>query len=169
MSEITKMENKTQRNTRLLLKNYRMLCWSARTDLLELIDCSCADEIHTIVDRVRDLVDIHEDIKITRRLESLARTNALISLLESAVESLKEMPGYADVYDVIYDSYLLKLGDGCAIRSNADRVCCMRNISKATYYRLHNLGIRAIAMQLWGMDIQICNALKGMLNMLGMG
>ena len=134
-------------NTNKLLKNYRKIAWSVKTapyDIADLLGKEFED-----VDKLLKALDISDDIKGDKGehvIDLLKDHRGMIRALHVAVSKLILYPDHgAELYSLITEKYMKDE----KIENFEEYFCSSKNISRATYNRLHRLAIRLISQELW--------------------
>lgn len=154
-------EDHRYHNTWKLLKNYRDVVWSMELSV-EYIKNEFEIEFETDIDSfLESAYCAGADLGGTRleqHTRTIERSNAMLKLVNRAVELLRTKHKYGEKYYwILYYAYLSPQ----QIDNFEETLALLRphiqDISKATYYRMRKKAVEAMSSILWGYSTTECN------------
>lgn len=155
-------KRKVYHNTRLMLQNYRGVCWA-----LECFPAHIAEELDRPMedlDALLCMLDVEMNFgnrKLEGRLQSVKKSRLLLDRVNEALTVLKKRPPNGELlYRVIYETYIVSES-----LSHAE-ILYRLNISSRHYYRLRKQAFNVLSMRLWAAPTEELDAWLEVLTLL---
>lgn len=133
------------RNTKELLKNYRVLVYVVShkpQSIASELDAPLAD-IKTIVEQC-DIASSYGDTNIDNELRGAVRTTKLMDIVNKSLTAVKELPETGEMlYKLLYLTYLSEE------KYSIDDIVDKLEISRPTYFRKKKEAIKMLSTFLW--------------------
>ena len=145
--------------TKLLMKIYRPVVWSASNRVLEVCESAeiyCSKQMEEALEYLANYAPDTEQEKFSEKVRSLFETQWLISLVDSTMNKIYEYPDNGKIYHEILSKQYLTV-----YKYTEQEMLEVLNMERSTYYDKKKEAIDLFAICLWGYTIPSMRGLLG--------
>ncbi len=145
--------------TKLLMKIYRPVVWSASNRVLEVCESAeiyCSKQMEEALEYLANYAPDTEQEKFSAKVRSLFETQWLISLVDSTMNKIYEYPDNGKIYHEILSKQYLTV-----YKYTEQEMLEVLNMERSSYYDKKKEAIDLFAICLWGYTIPSMRGLFG--------
>lgn len=145
--------------TKLLMKIYRPVVWSASNRVLEVCESAeiyCSKQMEEALEYLANYAPDTEQEKFSEKVRSLFETQWLISLVDSTMNKIYEYPDNGKIYHEILSKQYLTV-----YKYTEQEMLEVLNMERSSYYDKKKEAIDLFAICLWGYTIPSMRGLFG--------
>jgi hypothetical protein len=148
--------------TKLLLKIYRPVVWSASSRALEVCESAeiyCSRTMEEALEYLANYAPEFEQDRFSEKVKSLFETQWLIALIDNAMNKIYDYPDNGKIYHEILSKQYLTV-----YKYSEFEMLELLNLERSTYYDKKKEALELFAICLWGYTIPSMRGIFGPIN-----